>query len=83
MGRTERVKKDPGEVNYLRSLFRGYMRARGITSKELAGLLNCSPGNVRVWLNKPAKEWKIGAIIEYCDALSIPYTEAFTAACKK
>lgn len=83
MGRTERVKSSPNEVNYLHALFRAYMKTRKIDSRMLASLLNCSPGNVRVWLNKPAKEWKVGAIIEYCDALGIPYAEAFAAACKK
>lgn len=77
-----RRERDP-EVNYLHALFREYMRAREMSSAELGELLNRSPENVRMHINKPAKEWKVGQLIEYCDALGIPYEKAFAAATKK
>lgn len=74
-------KKKP-KINYLHALFREYMLRQNITSTTLAQTLGCSPPNVRVWINKPASEWTFGKMKAYCDALKIPYSEAYEAAMK-
>lgn len=74
--------KEP-EVNYLHALFREYMNTNGISSVDLGKKLDRAPENVRMHINKPVKDWKVGQLLEYCDALGIPYDEAFAAITKK
>lgn len=74
-------KKKP-DVNYLEALLKAYKTSRNITSEQLAEMLNYEPSTVRCQMRKPAKEWKIGMLMRYCDVLGIPYAEAFEAAAK-
>ena len=75
------VKPKP-KVNYLRGVFASYRAANGLTSESVAEKLGCSAQNVRAQWAKPAKEWKIGALMDYCDVMGIPYSEALEAAVK-
>lgn len=68
--------------NYLEGLLKAYKRSRGLTSEQIAEKLNCSPATVRAQLANPAKSWKIGTLLRYCDVLGVPYEEAFEAAAK-
>ena len=72
----------PVKVNELAALFSAYRKARGMTSADIAAEIGCTAQNARVQMNKPGKEWNIGMLIRYCDALGIPYEEAFEAAIK-
>jgi len=74
--------KPPVKTNELAALFRAYRKAKNMTSTQLAEKLGCTSQNVRVQMNKPGKEWKIGQLLKYCDALEIPYEEALNAAAK-
>ena len=70
------------QVNELAALFRAYRKARGMTSEDIAAKVGCTAQNARVQMNKPAREWNIGQLLRYCDALDIPYDEALAAAAK-
>ena len=76
------MNKSPPKVNYLEAVMKGYKRARGMTSEDIAKKLGCSPENVRTQLRKPAGDWKVGTVMRYCDILQIPYEEAFREAAK-
>lgn len=73
-------KRQPPKVNYLEALLKAYKRAQGLTSEMIAEKLGYSPENVRQQLRKPAKAWNIGALMQYCDILGVPYEEAFREA---
>lgn len=70
------------QVNYLAALFKAYRKQTGMTSAEIAEKIGCSPENARYQMNKPGKDWNVGQLIRYCDALGIPYDAAFEAAAK-
>lgn len=72
----------PVKVNELAALFSAYRKARKMTSADIAQEIGCSDSNARCQMNKPGKEWNIGMLLRYCDALGIPYEEAFKAAIK-
>lgn len=72
----------PAKVNYLAALFTAYRRARKMSSAQVAEIVGCSPSNARSQMCKPGKDWNVGQLIQYCDALGIPYEEAFAAAAK-
>lgn len=69
-------------VNYLRALFAAYRKANGLNSEIVAERLHCAPETVRWQWAKPPKTWKIGQLMEYCDAMGIPIMEALEAAVK-
>lgn len=69
-------------VNHLAMVLRGYKLASGLTSEDLGKRLGCTADNVRRQIGKPADQWNIGALLRYCDELSIPYEEALSAAAK-
>lgn len=72
----------PPKVNYLRACLIAYKEAAELTSEQIAAKLDCSPGQVRNELLKPAEEWKIGRLKQYCDVLHIPYEKALAEAAK-
>lgn len=72
----------PPPVNYLAALLRAYKQANRLTSAQLAERLGCRPENVRYQISKPAKAWNVGMLMDYCDALGVPYEEAFREATK-
>lgn len=74
--------KPKKEVNHLAMVLRGYKLASGLTSEELGKRLDCTADNVRRQIGKPANQWNIGMLKRYCDALGVPYEEAFSAAAK-
>ena len=74
--------KPKPKVNELAALFRAYRKETGMTSEKIAAKLGCSPENVRYQMNKPAADWNIGKLLEYCDVLGIPYEDALAAAAK-
>lgn len=69
--------------NHLHALFREYMKARGMTSADVAAVIGTDASTVRKWINKPAAAWNMGRFLDYCIALNIPIDEAFAAATKK
>ena len=71
------------KVNYLAALFSAYRKATGKTSTQIADEIGTTPSNARTQMSKPGKEWNIGQLLRYCDALGIPYDEAFAAATKE
>ena len=70
------------QVNSLAALFKAYRKQTGMTSAEIAEKVGCSPENARYQMNKPGREWNVGQLCKYCDALGIPYYAAFEAAAK-
>ncbi len=80
MPKVKWISQPKPKVNYLAALFHAYRKARNMTSVEIAEIVGCSPGNARYQMNKPGTEWNIGQLMKYCDALGIPYEEAFKAA---
>lgn len=68
--------------NYLRALFAAYRKANGLTSEDVAEKIGCTSQNVRCAWAKPPKTWKIGQLMEYCDAMGIPIMDALEAAVK-
>lgn len=69
-------------VNHLAGLFHTYRVARGMTSEDVGKAVGCSAGNARNQMRKPGRDWSVGQLIRYCDALGIPYQEAFEAAAR-
>lgn len=69
-------------VNHLAALLREHKRASGMTSEDLGRQLGCSADHVRHQIGRPADAWTVGQIKRYCDAIGIPYEEAFAAAAK-
>lgn len=70
------------KVNELAALFSTYRKDRQITSVQIAEKIGCTPQNCRVQMSKPGKDWNIGMLLRYCDAIGIPYDEALSAAAK-
>lgn len=70
-------------VNYLVVLLSAYRQQRKMTFDQLGKKLGCSAQNVKQQMGRPAGKWKIEQILEYCDALGIPYEEALKAAIQK
>lgn len=70
------------KVNELAALFRTYRTARNMTSAQIADRIGCTAQNARVQMNKPGRDWNVGMLLRYCDALGIPYDEALKAAAK-
>ena len=71
------------KVNSLHELFRAYMKEQGMTSADIAEVMDCAPESVRRQMSRPGRLWKIGKLIEYSDVLGIPYDVAFKAASQK
>ena len=69
-------------VNYLAAVLREYKRAAGLTSAQIADMMECTPEHVRALLGKPADNWRIGQLKQFCDVIGCPYSEAFEAAAK-
>ena len=53
-----------------------------IRSDDVGKAFGCTGANVRTMLRRPAKKWKVGDIMTFCDAVGVPYEEAFDAATK-
>lgn len=75
-----RVKLIRPQVNHLAAVFAAYRKERHMTSVDVARMIGCTPQNARVQMSKPGKEWNVGMLMKYCDALCIPYEEAFREA---
>ena len=69
-------------VNHLAATLRVYKSAAGLTSKDIAKRVGCTPENVRTQLNKPADQWQIGRLRQYCSIIGCPIEEALAAAAK-
>lgn len=67
-------------VNVLSALFRERMRMQRIRSDDVGKAFGCTGDNVRAMLRRPAKKWKVGDIMTFCDAIGVSYEEAFDAA---
>ena len=80
IGGEKRRKTKP--VNHLAVTLRGYKQAAGLTSAQIAQRVGCSPENVRTQLNKPADQWRIGMLRQYCAVIGCPLEEALAAAAK-
>jgi len=80
IGGEKRRKAKP--VNHLAATLRGYKLASGLTSEEIAAKIGCSPENVRHQLCKPADQWQIGRLRQYCSIIGCPIEEALAAAAK-
>lgn len=72
----------PVKVNELAALFTAYRRARGMNSAAIAEKIGCAASTARYQMNRPGREWRVGELMDYCDALNIPYQEALEAATK-
>lgn len=70
------------KINYLAALFRAYRKATWLTSREIGAAIGCSPENARHQMNKEGRLWQIGMLLQYCDVLGIPYSEALESATK-
>lgn len=75
-------KKPRKPVNHLAATLREYRRASGLTSSEIAQRVGCSPENVRHQMAKPADQWQIGRLRQYCAIIGCPIEEALAAAAK-
>lgn len=67
-------------VNYLAAVLREYKRAAGLTSAQIADVLECTPEHVRALLGKPADNWRIGQLKKFCGVIGCPIGEALEAA---
>ena len=74
------LKQPKPKINYLAALFHAYRIATGMTSAEIGKEVGCSASNARAQMAKAGTEWNIGRLLKYCDALGIPYEDAFKAA---
>ena len=74
--------KKPEKPNYLAAVFSAYRKANNITSEDVAERVGCTPQNARVQMAKPGSEWKIGHLVQYCEATGVPVMEALEAAVK-
>lgn len=75
--------RSPPKINYLAALFSAYRKERNMTSEDIAKKIGCTAQNVRVQLNKPAEDWNIKRLKQYCAVLNIPLEEALMAAAGK
>lgn len=72
--------KPKRKVNYLAAVLREYKRAAGLTSAQIADMMECTPEHVRSLLGKPADNWRIGKLKEFCGVIGCPISEALEAA---
>ena len=76
------MNRKPVKVNYLAALFREYRLLRGMPAAKVAEAVGCSEDNARCQMNKRPGAWNIEQLMRYCDALEIPYEDAFDMAVK-
>ena len=74
--------KPKRRVNYLAAVLREYKRAAGLTSAQIADVLECTPEHVRALLGKPADNWRIGQLKKFCGVIGCPIGEALEAAAR-
>ncbi len=77
-----KLRKRTRKANALAALLRQHKLEAGLSSEEIGKRVGCTADNVRRQIGKPPERWTVGALKRYCDAIGIPYSEAFDAAAK-
>lgn len=69
-------------VNYLAALFNAYKRANNLNSDQIAEMTGYAAPSVRAYINRAPETWNVGKLMSFCDAIGVPYMEAFEACAK-